>query len=265
MTIERIEDISDPRLDNFRNLKTHNSLRDARLFIAEGATVVERVLRSGCRVTGVVISDRKWSAFSSLLPDSVPVYRLTQELSDQLAGFSFHCGIMACAVRQPAPDWRRLLPEAGPSLIIAGDRIVDPENVGALIRIASAFGAAGVILGPGSADPFSRRVLRVSMGNVLFLPVMETADLRGSLDHLANSGGFQVCATTLDPAATQLTGFVFPERTILVFGNEFDGVSGSVASESHHRITISMKNGTDSLNVAVSAGIFAWQYRNQYP
>lgn len=77
------------------------------------------------------------------------------------------------AVRPAVPDLDTWIPASGPSLIMAADRVVDPENVGALIRIASAFGANGVIFGKGSADPFSRRVLRVSMGNVLLPPSLK--------------------------------------------------------------------------------------------
>lgn len=265
MLTERLESLADPRLDVFRSLKTTNRVRDARLFIAEGTTVVERVLRSGFTVTSILISDRKWQSFESCLPDDVPVYRLSHELAQQLVGFSFHCGVMASVLRRPAPAWDAFVPSTGSALILAGDRIVDPENVGALIRIASAFGAAGVLLGPGSADPFSRRVLRVSMGNVLFLPVLETNDLPLSLATLQTDYDCHVCAAVLDPAAAELRQFQFPERTVLVFGNEYDGISPEVLSRSQHKLTIPMWNQTDSLNVAVSAGVFAWQFRTQVP
>jgi tRNA G18 (ribose-2'-O)-methylase SpoU len=264
MPEERIESLDDPRLDIYRSLKTSNLVRDARLFIAEGPTVVERVLRSGFEVTSVLISDRKWPGFHQHLPDHVPVYRLTQELAERLVGFSFHCGVMASAVRRAVPAWDAVVPTGSRSLILAGDRIVDPENVGALIRIASAFGASAVLLGPGCANAFSRRVLRVSMGNVLFLPVLECADLSRSLDVLQQDYGFCACAAVLDDHAQDLKEFRFPQRTVVVFGNEYAGVSEAVRQRVRHRITIAMGNGTDSLNVAVSAGIFAWQYRTQW-
>jgi len=265
MELKRIERLDDPRLDVYRNLKSTNATRDAGIFIAEGPTVVERVLRSGFAVSSVVISDRKFASFSSRLPENIPVYRLSQELAEELVGFAFHCGVMACAVRRPPPSPDQWLPATGPALVLAGDRITDPENVGALIRIASAFGAAGVIFGAGSADPFSRRVLRVSMGNALFLPVTQTESLDVLLQDLSGHHGMTIAGTLLDPAAQPLSDYPFPPRTVLVFGNEYDGISASVQKRLHARLTIPMLNGTDSLNVAVSAGIFLHQYRCCHP
>jgi len=265
MRHERIESLSDPRLDIFRNLKTTNATRDSRLFIAEGTTVVERVLKSGFEVRSILISDRKFAGFEGRLPTDVPVFRLRQDLAEELVGFAFHCGVIASAVRRPAPAMSDWIPGSGPSLIVAGDRITDPENVGALIRIASAFGASGVVFGDGSADPFSRRVLRVSMGNGLFLPVLETADLSVTLKTLVRDFGFRLCLTLLDPAAVALSTFRFPERTVLVLGNEYEGVSDAIQSLPADRLTIPMLNSTDSLNVAISSGIFLHQYRSHYP
>lgn len=260
---ERIDTLDDSRLDIFRNLKAKNAVRDARLFVAEGATVVERVLRSTLEVHSVLVSDRKFANCESFLRPDVRVFRLSSELANQLVGFNFHCGVMASAVRPGVPIPDEWIPANGPSLIIAADCVVDPENVGALIRIASAFGANGVILGKGSADPFSRRVLRVSMGNVLFMPIIETDDLPSMLSDLSGPRRFSVCGTVLDHHAASVDAFRFSERTVLVFGNEYDGISDEVQGLLTNRLTISMLNGTDSLNVAISAGIFCFQYRVQ--
>ncbi len=264
MPDERVTSLDDERLAVFRHLKQRNSVRDARLFVAEGPTVVERVLRSDFEMECVLISDRKWNSFSRHLAQNTPVLRISNALAEELIGFSFHAGVMASVRRRPAPLLGALVPGTAPSLILAGDQICDPENVGAMIRIAAAFGAAGVVLGPGSADAFSRRVLRVSMGNVLFLPVCETDNLGAALDQLCTEHGFATCATVADAQSQDLSGFAFPPRTVLMFGNEYSGLSDGIIRTAQHRLTIPMRNGTDSLNVAVSAGIFAWQYRQQW-
>lgn len=264
MLQERVTSLDDPRLAIYRNLRTTNGLRDASLFVAEGPTVVDRVLRSGFQVHSVVISDRKFGSFESRLPDDVPILRLSQELAEELVGFPFHCGVMASVQRRPTPELTHCIPTDGPALLVAADRVTDPENVGALIRIASAFGADAVILGPGSADPFSRRVLRVSMANGLFLPIVESASLTVSLQ-TARQRGLTVCGTQLNPSAASLTTYRFHPRTVLVFGNEYDGLSTDVSNVLDQAITIPMLNGTDSLNVAVSSGICLFSYRSQIP
>lgn len=265
MQHERIESLDDSRLDVYRSLKKQNLQRGNGLFIAEGPTVVERVLRSNFQVQSILISDSKFATFEDRLPSNVPVYRLKSELADALVGFNFHCGVMASVVRRQSQPLKTLLPHSGPALVVAGDRIVDPENVGALVRIAAAFGASAVMFGRGSADAFSRRVLRVSMGNVLFLPVIEQVDLSILLDDLREHHGFQICSTVLDSTATPLSAHKFPDRTVLVMGNEYDGVSPEVQRATSAKLTIPMLNGTDSLNVAVSSGIFLHHYRSQHP
>lgn len=262
---ERAASKDDPRLDVFRDLKARNVVRDARLFVAEGTTVVERVLQSELTVDRVLICDRKWDRFHERLPEGTPVLRIADDLAEELVGFSFHAGVVASVVRPAVPSLEKITAAEGPLLLLAGDRVTDPENVGALIRIAAAFGAAAVILGPGCADPFSRRVLRVSMGNVLFLPVVETSDLAATLEQLAEWANVDCCATLLDPTATSLQEFRFPVRTLLLFGNEYDGISASARNCCRDALTIPMLNGTDSLNIAVSAGIFSYQYRCEHP
>ncbi len=263
MMIERIESLDDPRLDVFRSLKLTNAIRDARIFIAEGQTLVERILASSFEVRSLLVTDRKFPNFESRLPVNVPVYRLSNEMAEELIGFNFHSGVMACVARRPAPPIESIVPSSGSCLIVAGDRIANPENVGALIRIAAAFGASATVFGDGSVDPFSRRVLRVSMGNALHMPVVEAARLPSLLRRLTDDFGFEVCATVLDESARPLTSHKFRDRAVLLFGNEFDGLGDDCRSACNTQLTIPMSNGTDSLNVAISAGIFAYQYRSQ--
>ncbi len=263
--VERIEQLDDPRLDVYRNLRATNGLRDQRLFVAEGPTVVQRLLNSRFNVRHLLISDRKYPRFEHLIPPQVKVLRMTSELAERLVGFTFHCGVVACAERRPDVDLQEVAAASGPVVLVAGEHITDPENTGALIRIASAFGAAAAIFSADSTDPFSRRVLRVSMGNGLFLPVLQPADFRSTLDQLVHEFDFRIVRTVLTPTAIRLSQYEFPRRAVLVFGNEYHGVSESLQSLAGADVTIPMLNGTDSLNVAVSSGIFLHQYRSQWP
>jgi tRNA G18 (ribose-2'-O)-methylase SpoU len=261
----RIETLDDPRLDIYRSLRKTNQNRYQDLFIAEGVTVVERLFCSDFEVQSVLVTDQKMPAFRQKLSDDLTVYSLSKELATMLVGFTFHLGVLAAGYRRPAPPLISALPRSGASLVLIADQVVDQQNVGLLIRIASGFGADALLLTKGSADPFSRRAIRVSMGNGLFLPIIQLP-MKGAdaLQELAGLG-YSCCATVLSADAAELSSFQFPERTALIFGNETHGICDSMIAGCDQQLMISMLNGTDSLNVAIAAGIFGYAYRAMFP
>jgi tRNA G18 (ribose-2'-O)-methylase SpoU len=143
------------------------------------------------------------------------------------------------------------------TIVVCPD-VQDPTNLGSIIRSAAAFGCEGVILGGKCADPFSRRVLRVSMAASLDLPIVESRDLAADLQKLA-AGGFECVATVLDPAAEPLSGFRCRPRSAILFGSEGHGLAEEWLALCQRQITIPMHAGIDSLNVAVAAAIVLWQ------
>ncbi len=259
----RIESIDDPRLDAFRSMKKSNSTRSQNTFIAEGTTLVERLFRSPYEVQTVLASTQKLGNFADRIPEGTTVLELDRDLATQLVGYSFHLGVVAVAARKPSPAIADTVPPDGASLVLVAEHMIDQQNVGLLIRIASAFGADAVVLGAGSADGFSRRVLRVSTGNGLFMPIVEGIAAGPVVDDL-KSLNYTCCATVLAENATELSNYSFPARTALVFGNETHGLTAEIAGSCDERLTISMHNDTDSVNVAIAAGIFCHSYRSQH-
>lgn len=256
-----IHSLDDPRLDPYRSLKRTNLNRHSDFLVAEGVTVVQRLLQSQFEVASVLVTDGKWDGFRSQIPAQVPVFRLSNQLASQLVGYKFHMGVLAAAHRQQPGEPSSVLAATGQSLIFAADQVIDQQNIGLLVRIAAGFGADALLCTPGAADPFSRRAIRVSTGNCFFLPIIE-ATPKTFLE--LSRAGYACCASVLDVEAVDLRTFRFPERTVLVFGNETHGIGDSLRAVCQHNISIPMWNGTDSLNVAIAAGIFGFAYRMQY-
>ena len=180
---------------------------------------------------------------------------------EPLVGFNFHRGILACGRRRPNAELADLAPlDRRLTLAICPD-VQDPENLGAILRISSGFGVDGVLVGRGSADPFSRRALRVSMGASLRLPIREATDLESDLRQLREQFAVQLAATLLDPTAEPLSSAARPDRFALLFGSEGHGLAPAIVALCNRRLTIPMHAGTDSLNVAVAAGIFLHHFR----
>ena len=253
-----IIDFDSPQLDPYRNLKQTNLTRWSGRFIAEGLRVVRRLLESSYDVESLLMSVESTDLIPADLRPDVPRLVVTQALAEQLVGFHFHAGVLACGRRKPSPHVTDLaaVTSGEDSLIVVCPRTTDPDNLGGLIRLSAAFGASGLILGPGCADPFSRRTLRVSMGTALFLPILEPPNLADVLTSLRSEHAYTQIATVLDPQAISLAKFAPPRRIALLLGNEADGLDEDLIGSSDVRLTIPMSGEIDSLNVTVSAGIF---------
>ena len=260
-----INSIDDPRLAPYRNLKETNATRWAGRFIAEGEKLVRRLLASDFPVESILVGRRFETRFAPLIPPEVPLWIVPDELIDSLVGFNFHRGILAAGLRRPAIALEQLAPPGRPVTLVVCPNVQDPENLGAILRIAAAFGCDGVIVGRGGADPFSRRVLRVSMGAGLRVPVVESPDIEADLRRVGGELNVELAATVLDPLAEPLANARRQERLALLFGGEGHGLEPRIVALAHRRITIPMQGGTDSLNVAVAAGIFLHHFAASGP
>ena len=252
-----IESLDDPRVQMYRHLKSSNLLRDGRLFIAEGTKLVERLLASDYQTESVLIAERREEEWGLKVPSDVPLYVIPQEIGIELTGFNFHVGVLACGVRKPSRRIDDILPGSSPRLtVVVCPNCDNPENLGAIIRIGSAFGIDALLLGRGCCDPFSRRVLRVSMGTAFRLPIVESMDLESDVRRLRDEWQVELVGTVLDETAAPLSKATRTGRVGLVFGNEADGLDAHWKSLCDRCLTIPMLGGTDSLNVAIAAGIF---------
>ena len=93
-------------------------------------------------------------------------------------GFPFHRGVLACGQRGALASDRGDRRSGGESLfLVICPKLSDPENLGAIARIGDVFGIDGILAGSECPDPFSRRVLRVSMGSILRVPVVVSQQL----------------------------------------------------------------------------------------
>jgi len=263
MHLERIRNINDPRLQVYRDVRRSQFARQEGLFIAEGSTVVRRLFESEFETVSVLVSDKKWARFAEHIPAGTQVYRIAYDLVCELVGFRFHAGIVACGQRRENPDLNQLLETVGGrQTFVIAPHLTDPENVGSLIRIGAAFGVTAVIFGDACSDPFSRRAIRVSMANGLFLPVIQTEHLAPVFETLRRHG-VRSYATVLDSTAQSLESVEIPHHSALVFGNETHGLEQHWIDACDQTVTIPMQRGTDSLNISVSAGIFLFCFTRQ--
>jgi tRNA G18 (ribose-2'-O)-methylase SpoU len=259
-----VETIDDPCLAPYRDLTTKNLTRLSGLLIAEGEKVAARLIESRFEVVSLLAEPELASKYEPQLPPDTPVFVVSPEQMTAIAGFHFHRGILACGRRQGLTSVTSLaLDNTDPNqTIVVCPDINDPTNLGSIIRTAAAFGCAAIILGRASADPFSRRVLRVSMGAALQIPIIEASDLAAEIQTL-QAAGFEVVASVLDARAQPLREFRRQHRLALLLGSEGHGLSAEWLELSDRQVTIPMHLDIDSLNVAVAAAVLLFQITAQ--
>ncbi len=134
------------------------------------------------------------------------------------------------------------------------------ENLGSMLRSASAMGVDRIVVCPQTADPYARRTIRVSMAAVLRQKLYEMRDPAADVRKLSQSKRIRTIVTSLTSDATPLDQFELDERpSLLVMGSEATGVDPAVAAAATDRVTIPMQLGTDSLNVSIAAAIFMYE------
>jgi TrmH family RNA methyltransferase len=221
----------------------------------EGERALEEAGRSG-NLLFLVLSDEGATGedlhhFGARYPD-IPCFTLQnrsfRELTDVRAG----AGILGAARIPPDHDFQDLLSASGTSVVLFLDGLQEPGNVGGIIRTAWALGISGVLLGEGTADPFSAKGVRASAGGVFQLPLyrsVKTSDLK-ELD----TGGFGLFLA--EAGGSDYRNVEFPPRAILALGSEAHGFSRGLKGMGQP-VGVPMVQGVNSLNVVVAGSIIA--------
>ena len=228
------------------------------LYIAESTKVIQRALAAGHRPRSVLTLEKWLPDLEPMLGDAdVPCFVAPADVLEALTGFHLHRGALAAMHRPPVLPVAELLRDARRVLVL--EDIVDHTNVGAIFRSAAALGADAVLVTPSCADPLYRRSVRVSMGTVLQVPWTRIPHWPSGLDELREAG-FTVAALALSDDAVPLDEFAAgaPERVALLLGTEGDGLSSRALAKADVVVTIPMRGGVDSLNVASASAVAIW-------
>lgn len=151
---------------------------------------------------------------------------------------------------------------AGPApLVLIAVGVQDPGNVGAIIRVAEAGGATGVVATGASANPFGWKALRGSMGSALRLPVLDDASPEQAVAN-ARQRGCRILATA-PRGGTSVFGAALAGPLAILIGGEGQGLSHAVLDLADARVTIPMQAPVESLNAAVTAALIVYEARRQ--
>ena len=237
-----IADLNDPRIAIYRSLKATNQTRRLGQFVVEGEKLVDRLVASRFPLVSMLVTDRHEPKLSPPILDHVPIYVVPHELVDSIVGFPFHRGVLACGELRPWPSLPEIAATAGSRLtLVLCPRLSNPENLGAIARIGDVFGIDAIVAGPSCPDPFSRRVLRVSMGSILRVPVIMTPQMEAAVDELVKTSEVDLIGAVADAGAEPFDRSPRPERMALVLGDEDQGIEPEWLGRCQRIVTIPMR------------------------
>lgn len=156
-------------------------------------------------------------------------------------------------------DLHSLIVEDG--LYVALDGVQDPGNLGTIIRTAVAAGAKGIFLLKGTVDPYNEKCVRSTMSALCNIPIFEDVTLSEFYDFIKDNT-IKTYVTSLENAKPYHT-ISYPKRTMIILGNEGNGVSREIIEMCDQAITIPMYGDIESLNVSIAAALCMYKVREQ--
>ena len=265
VNVREITDFSAPELDVYARLTENQLVNRAEpekgMFIAESPLVIGRALDAGYTPVSFLMEPKDVETRGKALLErcgSIPVYVAELDVLTQLTGFHLTRGMLCAMYRKPLPTMETLCKTA--SRIAVLEDVMNPTNIGAIIRSAAALHMDALVLTSACSDPLYRRAIRVSMGNVFQIPwtyFPKGSDWTQQLHQL----GYKTVAMALkedsldiyDPRLQQ------EDKLAVVLGTEGDGLAAETIAHCDYTVRIPMSHGVDSLNVAAASAVAFYQ------
>ena len=265
VNVREITDFSAPELDVYARLTENQLVNRAEpekgMFIAESPLVIGRALDAGYTPVSFLMEPKDVETRGKALLErcgDIPVYVAELDVLTQLTGFHLTRGMLCAMYRKPLPTVETLCKTARRIAVL--EDVMNPTNIGAIIRSAAALHMDALVLTSACSDPLYRRAIRVSMGNVFQIPwtyFPKGADWTNQLHQL----GFKTVAMALkedsldiyDPRLQQ------EDKLAVVLGTEGDGLAAETIAHCDYTVRIPMSHGVDSLNVAAASAVAFYQ------
>lgn len=223
-------------------------------YTVEGIKSVRDALDAGA-VRAVAVSE-EFCKSTRLDFCGAEVYRVSDDIFPSLCDTQTPQGIIGIV-----PMHESTAPFDTSKVYIYCDCLQDPGNAGTIIRTADAAGMGGVIFSKGSVDIYSPKTVRASMGSFFHTDIRSGADT-AVLEGMKNAG-FNIICTALCADTVSYTSVDMTQPSVIVIGNEANGVSGEVLDMSSARVKIPIYGRAESLNAGVAAAVMMYEAARQ--
>ncbi|MDU1261144.1 TrmH family RNA methyltransferase [Veillonella atypica] len=229
-------------------------------YMVEGIRAVTDIGKKDC-LRSILIRESKRSELEPLVEKGFTVssvYVVQDPIFDKIEHSVNGQGILGIA-KKCVNDLHSLIVEDG--LYVALDGVQDPGNLGTIIRTAVAAGAKGIFLLKGTVDPYNEKCVRSTMSALCNIPIFEDVTLSEFYDFIKDNT-IKTYVTSLENAKPYHT-ISYAKRTMIILGNEGNGVSKEIIEMCDQAITIPMYGDIESLNVSIAAALCMYKVREQ--
>lgn len=248
--MEQITSLQNEYIKSLCRLHSASGRKESGLFLVEGKKLCEEAIRSGLDIECCLVTEKEKEA-PVLKELTAKIILIADHVAKKLSTMDTVPGIFT-VIRQPHPSFKEDLP-----FILALDHVSDPSNLGAILRSAEAFGADAVFLSEGCVDLYSPKVLRAAMGSA-FRVAVQRGSLSDFISHQKKKG-YRILGAGLDRNYRELPDLSFDTPTLMVIGNEANGITEEINALCDHGVFIPMLGKNESLNAAVAASILLWE------
>ncbi len=224
-------------------------------FVLEGLRICDDAYNNGIRFDKLIFSDTAYEKYNDVAltfaNNSSDCFVVPDSLFNKISDTTNPQGIIAVCKREEV----RTADIDKNGAYVALENIADPSNLGAVSRTAEAIGVNGIIFAGSGCDPFSPKALRASMGTILRVPIW----FCDNITDFAAKNGLTTFACVVDNTAESITDVSFPTGSVVIIGNEANGITDYTKQNADKNITIPMSGKAESLNASVAASIAMWE------
>ena len=231
--------------------------------IIYGANPILEALRSHPKrvhYVGVARGANTQRVFDAAKKAGVPVRVMPADQIDRLAGGGVHNGVIADVSEASYRDFDEVIARDDTNFVLILDGVTDPQNFGAILRVAEGFGVNVVVIPQHESVGLTPAAVKASAGASEWVPVAQVTNLARTIESLKERGYwiYGAAAKGDPPEAIDFTG-----KVALVLGSEGKGIRRNVLEHCDRTVTIPMSGRVDSLNVATAAAVLCYEVRRQ--
>lgn len=238
-------------IKNIKKLKEKKYRLDS--YIVEGIKMVKEAINENQEIALIAIREDFKIDFDT---KNIKTVIISNKIFNDISDVKTPQGILAVIKKNQNNQI-----ETNQDYILALDSLQDPGNMGTIIRTADSANINQIIINKTTVDPYSPKVIRSTMGAIYRTNIIEVEDLKTTLKEM-KSKGFQIITTDLK-ATQSIYDINYNNKTVVVIGNEANGVSQEILQTADKKVIIPMLGKTESLNASIAASIMIYEYVRQ--